>query len=92
MILGYAEQCIGRIDAALGQYRQALDGGYRTYLVYAYLAATEALKGNDAEAKLALGEARRLNPQFTIKWFGEHLAPPPPTILDGWRKAGVPEE
>jgi len=57
-----------------------------------YLAATEALKGNDAEAKLALGEARRLNPQFTIKWFGEHLAPPPPTILDGWRKAGVPEE
>ena len=92
MILGDAERCIGRIDAAIGQYRQALDGGYRTYLVYAYLAATEALKGNDAEAKLALAEARRLNPQFTIKWYAEHEPPPSPTVVDGWRKAGLPEE
>jgi hypothetical protein len=53
------------------------------------LAAIEATKGNDAEAKLALAEARRLNPQLTIKWF---LVSPPTVIIDGLRKAGLPEE
>ena len=33
------------------------------------LAGAEAAKGNDAEAKLALAEARRLFPQLTIKWL-----------------------
>jgi hypothetical protein len=45
----------------------------------------------DAEAKLTLAEARRLNPQLTIKWFSEHWPLPPTIIVDGWRKAGVPE-
>jgi hypothetical protein len=32
------------------------------FFPYAYLAAAEAARGNDAEAKLALAEARRVNP------------------------------
>jgi hypothetical protein len=37
--------------------------------------------------------ARRLNPQLTIKWFAEHVGGLPPTnIVDGLRKAGLPEE
>ena len=57
------------------------------------LAGAEAAKGNDAEAKLALAEARRLNPQLTIKNIAEHSTGLPPTIIvDGWRKAGLPEE
>jgi TolB-like protein len=55
-------------------------------------AAAEAAKGNDAEAKSALAEARRLNPQLTIKWFLEAGPPVPPMIVEGLRKAGVPEE
>ena len=43
--------------------------GYPTYFTYALLAGAEAAKGNDAEAKLALAEARRLYPQLTIKWL-----------------------
>ena len=65
---------------------------YPTYITYALLAGAEAAKGNDAEAKLALAEARRLNSKFTIKSFAEQPGLPPTIILDGWRKAGLPEE
>jgi hypothetical protein len=56
------------------------------------LAGAQAAKGNDAEAKLASAEARRLVPQFTIKWFEEQFGLPTALILQGWRKAGLPEE
>jgi len=90
--LGVAEICQGRLDAGIAEFKRAIDAGYRTYFPYAFLAGAEAARGNDAEAKLALAEARRLNPQFTIKWFVENEAVLPPTIVDGWRKAGLPEE
>ena len=90
--LGIAELCLGRLDAAIEELKRAIDAGYRTYNPYAYLAAAEAAKGNDAEAKSALAEARRLNPQLTIKWFLDAGPPVPPMIVEGLRKAGVPEE
>ena len=74
-VLGLAEICLGRLDAAIEEFKRAIDAGYRTFLPYAFLAGAEAAKGNDAEAKLALAEARRLNPQLTIKWFAETLPP-----------------
>ena len=92
MDLGVSEICAGRVDAGIAEFRRAIDEGYRTFVVYAFLAGAAALKGDDAEAKLALAEARRLNPQFTIKWFVENLPLPWPTIVDSWRKAGLPEE
>jgi adenylate cyclase len=92
MDLGVSEICLGRVDAGIAEFRRAIDEGYRTFVVYAFLAGAEALKGDDAEAKLALAEARRLNPQFTIKWFVDNLLLPWPTMVDGWRKAGLPEE
>jgi hypothetical protein len=72
-ILGVSEVCLGRSDAGILELRRAIDVGYRTYFSYALLAGAEAAKGNDAEAKRALAEARRLNTQLTIKWFAEHL-------------------
>jgi predicted Zn-dependent protease len=91
MYLGFAEICRGRFEAAIVELKRALDAGYRTYVPYTFLAAAEAVKGNDAEAKLAVAEARRVNPQLTVKWFLEH-APVPPMIVEGLRKAGLPEE
>ena len=92
--LGVTEICLGRVDAGIAEFRRAIDEGYRNFIVYAFLAGAETLKGDDAEAKLALAEARRLNPQFTIKWFVERFPLPPfrPTIVDSWRKAGLAEE
>jgi adenylate cyclase len=92
-VLGYDEACLNRLDAAIGEFKQAIDAGYRTFFPYAFLAAVEAAKGNDAEAKIALAEARRINPQLTIKWLAEHSPAPTLTVfVDGWRKAGLPEE
>ena len=91
MRLGLAEICLGRLDAAIEQLKRAIVLGYPTYYTYALLAGAEAAKGNDAEAKLALTEARRLNPQLTIKFFVETI-PVLPIVIDGLRKAGLPEE
>ncbi len=88
-VLGGSEAWCGQLDAAIAEFRRAIDTGYRTFLPYALLAGAEAAKGNDAEAKLALAEARRLNPQLTIKSFAY---PSPPIVLDGLRKVGLPEE
>ena len=89
--LGYAEICRGRLDAAIEQFKRAIDSGQPTYASYAVLAGTLAAKGNDAEAKSALAEARRLNPQLTIKWLTTET-PTPSIVIDGLRKAGIPEE
>ena len=92
--LGVAEFCLGRPEAATAEFKRAIDAGFRTYVPYAFLAAAESAKGNGAEAKLAVAEARRLNPQLTIKWFLEHGPVPqlPTIVLDGLRTAGLPEE
>jgi hypothetical protein len=42
------------------------------------------------EAKAALAEARRLVPELTVKWIFDN-APTSPALLDGLRKAGLPE-
>ena len=89
--LGLAEFCRGRLDAAIEQLKRAVYSGYPTYITYAHLAGAEAAKGNDAEAKLALAEARRLNPQLTIKWLMTETSTPS-IVIDGLRKAGLPEE
>ena len=91
MYLGLAEFCRGRLDAAIEQFKRAIASGYPTYITYAILAGAEAAKGNDAEAKLALAEARRLFPQLTIKWLLTET-PTPSIVIDGLRKAGLPEE
>ena len=88
---GRRRDCLGRLDEAIAEFKRSIDAGYRTYFPYAFLAAAEAAKGNDAEAKLALAEARRLNPQLTIKWFSEAW-PAARIAIDGLRKVGLPEE
>ena len=55
------------------------------------LAAAQALKADDSDAKTALDEARRLNPRLSIRWLTEHRPVLEPAF-DGLRKAGLPEE
>ena len=92
MELGLAESCLGRLDVGIAELKRAIDAGYRTFIVYAFLAGAEAANGNDAEAKIALAEARRINPQLTIKWSEGHLPVVPERMVEGWRRAGLPEE
>ena len=51
----------------------------------------DASTGKMEEAKAALAEARRLNPNLTVKWFIAH-SPPVPKATEGLRKAGLREE
>jgi tetratricopeptide (TPR) repeat protein len=90
-ILGDAEMGLGRFDAAIVQYRKAIDSGFRASRAHAALAAAYAHAGKMDEAKTALAEACRLNPAITVKWMKEH-APNLPAVFDGLRKAGMPEE
>jgi adenylate cyclase len=90
-ILGDAEIGLGHFDAAIAEYRKAVDLGLQQFFVYTSLAAAYAHAGKMDEAKVALDEARRLNPAITVKWMKEHTAIPA-AMLDGLRKAGLPEE
>ena len=89
--LGDAELGLGNFDAAIDEFRNAIESGYRVLFVYSYMAAAYALEGKMDQAKSALAEARRLYPNLTIKgWAARNVSFP--LVLDGLRKAGLPEE
>jgi adenylate cyclase len=89
--LGNAELGLGHFDRAVDEYRKAIDAGWRAYQPYRGLAAAYALEGKMEDAASALAEARRLNPELTIKWSQTHSSSVPP-LLEGLRRAGLPEE
>jgi len=81
----------GHYDATIDECHKAIEAGYRHYYVYVDLAAAYALQGKMDEAKSPLVEARRLNPNLTVKWKIAH-SPNLPKVFEGLRKAGLPEE
>jgi tetratricopeptide (TPR) repeat protein len=89
--VGDAELSLGHFDAAIDEYHRAIDSGLNTYYAYSNLSAAYAQAGKMDEAKTALAEARRLNPNLTVKWMIEHM-PNLPAVFDGVRKAGLVEE
>jgi tetratricopeptide (TPR) repeat protein len=86
-----AQLGLSKFDVAIGEGNSAIDATYQVFQVYTFLAAAHALKGEMAEAKTALAEARRLNPKLTVKMMSERYANIP-TLAEGLRKAGLPEE
>jgi adenylate cyclase len=90
-VKGDAEVCLGHSDAAIDEFRQAIDSGYRSFFLYAELSAAYAQAGRMDETKAALAEARRLNPKLSVKWYVVHFTPPQ-ALLEGLRKAGLQEE
>jgi tetratricopeptide (TPR) repeat protein len=90
--LGNAELGLGHLDAAIEAFHKSIDIGGAP-LSYAGLAAAFALAGKMDEAKIALTDARRLVPILTVKWLAQSgHAPEIPSLFDGLRKAGLPEE
>jgi adenylate cyclase len=90
VILGEAELGLGNLDATVDEAQKAISAGEHTSAPYFELAAAYALGGKMDEAKAALAEARRINPDLTVKWMIERW-PNTPAMLDGLRKAGLPE-
>jgi adenylate cyclase len=95
VFLGGAEFGQRHYDASIDEDHKALDAGFRTPVGYFRPAAALALAGKMEEAKTALAEARRLYPNFTVKkLIALPGVPPPiaPLVVEGLRKAGLPEE
>ena len=88
---GIAEIGLGQFDRAIEEFHKALDVGWRQFYVHAYLAAAFAHLGKMDEAKAALAVAGRLEPRLTVKRIFDH-SQNCPAVLDGLRKAGMPEE
>jgi adenylate cyclase len=88
--LGGAELGLGNLDATIDEARKAIGAGDRTPASYLELVAAYALSGKMDEAKAALTEARRINPDLSVKWMIERW-PNTPAMFDGLRKAGLPE-
>ena len=86
-----AELGLGHFDAAISECNKAIDAGRPVFQGYMFLAADYALKDDLEAAKTALAEARRLNPKLTVKSISKSFANIP-TLLEGLRKAGLPEE
>ena len=90
-LLGFAELGLGRFDAAVEEDHEAVNAGFVSFLPYRDMAAAFAMQGKMDEARSAVAEARRINPQLTMKLVIE-TAPNVPALLEGLRKAGLPEE
>ena len=91
LILGEADLGLKNLDATIDEAQKAISTGEHTSVPYFELAAAYSLSGKMDEAKAALAEARRINPDLTVKWMIERW-PNTPAMLDGLRKAGLPEE
>jgi adenylate cyclase len=89
VIVGDAEVGLRRLDAAIEEYRKAIDVGYRNRVVN--MAGAYALQGNMEEAKSVLAEALRANPKLTLKMLMDRSLVLP-ALAEGLRKAGLPEE
>jgi tetratricopeptide (TPR) repeat protein len=90
-ISGDAELGLGHFEAAIDEYHNATDSGFRPFFAYTNLAAAYALEGKMDQAKTALAEVLRIKPQLTVKWMIAHTPNLPP-VFEGLRKLGLPEE
>jgi TolB-like protein/Tfp pilus assembly protein PilF len=86
--LGDAELGLGHFDAAIDEFHKADNTGTCSECASLSLAAAFALAGRMDEAKAALAEAVRVS-KHNAGWL---LKSVPSVLVDGLRKAGLPEE
>ncbi len=94
MEIGRALLALTRYDAAVQEGLKAIDSGYRTPQSYAGLAAFYAAADKMPEAKAAMAEAMKLEPELSVAWFHAHIPAfidSTPGMLECLRKAGLPE-
>ena len=90
---------LGREAEALPWCRKAVETNRSYPMARFHFAATLALCGRTEEAGLEAKEGLKLNPNFTVRRYGDDVLSDNPTylaqlrrILEGMRAAGVPEE
>ncbi len=91
-VYGRAELGLGRYAEAIAEERRAIDDGLMAHWPHEVLTAAYALSGQDTEAKAELAETSRLNPNITSIKSLTPLDAGIPRLVEGLRKAGMPEE
>jgi TolB-like protein/class 3 adenylate cyclase len=98
-VIGGAKNFLGRQDEAVAWFRRSIEVNRTNPSAHFNLAASLALVGRLEEARAAATAGLALNPKFTIARFQASLWSDNPTylagrnlIVDGMRKAGLPEE
>jgi tetratricopeptide (TPR) repeat protein len=89
---GLADLGLGRYAEAIDEEHRAIDDDFNLYMTHQVLAAAYALSGQDKEAKAELAKVIPLNPNATsiksLAAFESEI----PRLVDGLRKAGLPEQ
>jgi adenylate cyclase len=101
-ILGLCHLLLGHVDQAIDLLRKARAENPRTYYIHLYLAGALGLRGDLEEAKAALAESLKLNPEINSfaalransRWITNppHWALREKTLNIGLRRIGYPEE
>ena len=98
--VGIAKIYLGRYEEAVDWLRRSVQANRNNPLTHTSLAAALAIDGRLEEARAAAREVLALNPKFTIDGFGHFFAffydipinnAGRERIVDGLRKAGLPE-
>jgi TolB-like protein len=98
LFVGISKMLLGRHEDAAEWLRRSIESSRNNPTSHFYLAAALALLGRDDNARSAARDGLALNPHFTIA-RAERVVPYPgfaysaayPAILEGLRKAGLPE-
>jgi adenylate cyclase len=98
-LMGWAYFMLGNNDAAIEWLLKSSEKNPTYAAPYAPLAMAYALKGEDAKARAAAAEARRLNPSLTLSSARKESSSNPDTYKEwfennyvpAWLKAGLPE-
>ncbi len=100
-VAGMTKSYLGSYEQAVAWLRRAIEANRNSPIAYFHLAAALAQLGRTAEARSAAKAGLALNPDFTVSrartlwtaWSDDptYLALIEP-VLEGLRKAGVPEQ
>ena len=98
LFVGVSKMLLGRNEEAAAWLRRSIEANRNNPLSHFHLAAALALLGRDDEARAAARDGLALSPQFTIARAESALpqrvfaySAAYPAILEGFRRAGLPE-
>jgi TolB-like protein/class 3 adenylate cyclase len=92
---GAAKMNLGAEEEAVGLFRRSIENNRTNPLAHFFLAATLANLGKSEEARAEAKAGLALDPGFSIHRFrggGENDNPMGERLMEGMRKAGVPEQ
>jgi TolB-like protein/tetratricopeptide (TPR) repeat protein len=98
LLMGFSYFMLGDNDAAMEWLLKSLERNPAYSPTYAYMAMAYALKGENAQARAAAAEVRRLDPEIRPTFIKPFSSSPAAykefyenKFVPAWRKAGLPE-